>query len=359
LGDMEKESALEWVDAYKSLLANGGNSSFKIPVLYEHQNDIKFVPFGNVPNDIMFDRITLRYAALITAAYGMTLSDIGIQVVASGGETLAGSIRSERKTRKTGFARLKKKIKYFFEQILPPTLQFAWVDYDDEVNVALGRARLSNATASKILIEMGSFSKQEIRQQLMADGMFTISMPEEIPPEAKEQQAPKALAPRTNDILGKPVPVSMGGQGEIRKYNITKPDESKIRTVVAQILTSTYDDFVSAKGYAGLDALPIVRYNVTKSILDGEMDDALHGVNSEWVSVSGDVSNEIAPICDLLLKKSVVLLLKDILLADEEVDFGDVVIYDSILDIVTKQIGNEYENIIAAGIQTYQGENNG
>ena len=59
----------------------------------------------------MFDRVTVKYAAIVAAGYGISLSDIGIQVTASGGETLAGSIRQERRTRKTGFARFKKKMK--------------------------------------------------------------------------------------------------------------------------------------------------------------------------------------------------------------------------------------------------------
>lgn len=106
LGDMEKSSAEEWVTAFKTFV-NDTSTSFRVPVLYEHNNPINFLPFGKVPNDIMFDRITGRYAALLGAAYGASPSDIGLQSTSAGGETLAGSIRDERKTRKTGFARLK------------------------------------------------------------------------------------------------------------------------------------------------------------------------------------------------------------------------------------------------------------
>ena len=37
----------------------------------------------------------------------------------AGGETLAGSIRQERRTRRTGFARMIKKMKFFFVYIFP------------------------------------------------------------------------------------------------------------------------------------------------------------------------------------------------------------------------------------------------
>jgi len=222
LGDMEQSSALEWVEAYKGFLANGGNTSFKIPVLYEHNTDVKFISFGKAPNDLMYDRITLKYAALVGAAYGLSLSDIGLQATA--GESLAGTIRSERRTRSTGRARLKKKLKYFYEQILPPTLRFDWVDYDDELNVALGRARLANATAMQTLINTKVVTPEESRKQLIVDGMFTISMPESVPADydwpEEEKPAQRFGNEDEEEMRGDPVAPSAGGEGEIRKSEL-------------------------------------------------------------------------------------------------------------------------------------------
>lgn len=221
LGDMEQSSALEWVEAYKGFLANGGNTSFKIPVLYEHATEVKFISFGKAPNDLMYDRITLKYAALVGAAYGLGLADIGLQ--AATGESLAGTIRSDRRTRSTGRARLKKKLKYFYEQILPPTLRFDWVDYDDELNVALGRARLANATAMQTLTNMKAVTPEEARKQLISDGMFTISMPESVPdydwPD-EEKPAQRVGNEDQEEMRGDPVPASAGGEGEIRKSTL-------------------------------------------------------------------------------------------------------------------------------------------
>ena len=66
LGDMEKDNALEWTAAFKSW-SQGNLDAFSIPVLYEHTSDAKFLSFGKVPNDLMYDRITLKYAAIVAA----------------------------------------------------------------------------------------------------------------------------------------------------------------------------------------------------------------------------------------------------------------------------------------------------
>lgn len=222
LGDMEKDSALEWVSAFRTFVAGGGVDGFKIPVLYEHNNKTEFIPFGKVPNDIMFDRITLKYAALVAAAYGMSLNDIGLQGSSASGETLAGAIRSERRTRKTGLATLKKKLKFFLEEFLPRTLQFDFIDMDDELATALGRARLANATAWGQLIDKGIFSREEARLQTMQDGLTTISLPEK-PPAKPDEFAMSGKPQERPGMLGSPKAPSQGGDGEVKKSITFKP----------------------------------------------------------------------------------------------------------------------------------------
>ena len=345
LGDMEKDSALEWVEAYKVLLANGGNSSFKVPVLYEHQKDIKFIPFGKVPNDIMFDRITLRYAALVAAAYGMSLSDIGIQVTSSGGETLAGSIRSERKTRKTGFARLKKKLKFYFEQILPPALQFNWVDYDDEVNVALGRARMSNATAFKTLAEAGFISEKEGRQQLIADGMFTISMPEEPPTKPKVKVPPTTPQPRIQ--LGNPVPPSAGGQGEVRQTYLDKVNMQQFKSVTAQLLEDFYPQLLEMRSECGEDSVLEARIAVEKNVIP-----QMPHVLDSWFKIDG-VSDNAAKIAEDVIEKFILIELSNLILSDNDgIDFGDSVVYDTVLNTVSEHLAEKFDEIVTTSIET-------
>lgn len=114
LGDISKESAENWVKSWRTMLS--GIDPFKVPVLYEHEKPAAFISFTKSPTELMFDKATMKYAGICAAGYGMSLSDIGISVVSSGGETLAGSIRSERKSRKTGYGRAKKAVELFFNR---------------------------------------------------------------------------------------------------------------------------------------------------------------------------------------------------------------------------------------------------
>ena len=214
LMDMEKEDATEWIKAFQELMT--GIDPFKIPVLYEHDSDIKFIPFGQPPNVISFGAITLKYAALTCAGYNMSLSDIGLGLSGNGGETLAGSIRQERKTKRTGFARIKRKLTYFFNQVLPDTLNFNWIDPDEELGVALGRSRLASITALNLAVEKHIITPKEARLQLQADGLMSISMSEEID-ETEFEGLLDAQAAQRPGILGNPVPPSSGGQGEVKK----------------------------------------------------------------------------------------------------------------------------------------------
>jgi len=215
LGDMAADSAKEWVSSWRSLLS--GIDAFKIPVLYEHNNPINWIPFTRNPTELLFDTAMTRYAAINCAGYGMTLSDIGMGGSASGGETLAGTIRQERQTRRTGFGRVKKKMKYFWDRALPPELEFNFIDLDDELSTSLGRARLASSTAFQQLISIGAFTPKEARLQFIADGLINISIPEDIPEEERAQLPTQQQQPNERpSMLGRPVTPSEGGYGEIK-----------------------------------------------------------------------------------------------------------------------------------------------
>lgn len=230
LGDMSKESAEEWLISWRAMLT--GIDPFKIPVLYEHNNAVNWVAFTRNPSELMYDKAMIKYAALICAGYGMTLSDIGLGVSSNGGETLAGTIRQERQTRRTGFGRVKKKMMYFWNRVLPPTLKFSFIDLDDELNTALGRARLATSTAFQQLIDKRVFTPKEARLQMIADGLITISIPEDIPEKEFDiltntnqmGATPFGNGGKPNErpnMLGRPVTPSDGGYGEIKsEWNI-------------------------------------------------------------------------------------------------------------------------------------------
>lgn len=270
LGDMEKSSAEEWITAFKSFV-NDTATSFKVPVLYEHNTKTEFIPFGKVPNDIMFNHITLKYAALVAAAYGMSLSDIGLQTTSASGETLAGSIRQERRTRKTGHARIKAKTKWFFDNILPSQLEFNWVDYDDELNVAMGRARLATSQAFSSWRQMGLFSAQELRSQAIQDGLVSISMPDEIPPDAKPDPM---LSPNGEpELVGNPKAPSSGGEGDVKKSIDTVSFKSKPRNLnsfITNIITQYSSPIIEVLTQTGEDEIAVVRSMLIDSVFDGE-----------------------------------------------------------------------------------------
>lgn len=221
--DMSKESATNWVEAWKSMLA--GIDPFKIPVLYEHEQSAKWIPFTKPPADIMFDKATMKYVGLVAAGYGMSASDVGFSPVSSGGETLAGSIRQERKTRKTGLTLMKRKFTTFFNRLLPDYLEWKFIDLDDEVSTNVGRARLASMTAIGSAIDKRVLTPNEGRQQLVSDGLITISIPEEYP----EEEMPEPMqtpfggnqpgeSPERPSLLGRPISPSQGGYGEIKSF---------------------------------------------------------------------------------------------------------------------------------------------
>jgi len=213
LGDMSKVSAEAWLSGFKEMLT--GIDPFKIPVLYEHTTKADWIGFTRNPTEIQFDKTVMKYSAVTAAGYGMSLSDVGIQVTASGGETLAGSIRQERKTRRTGLARLKKKFKLYFDRMLPEYLEFKFIDQDDELSVAKGRATLAAATAWGQLIDKRIFTPQEARQQIIADGLTTVSFPETVPDDADFPEE-QNVTPERPGMTGKPIAPSQGGYGEVK-----------------------------------------------------------------------------------------------------------------------------------------------
>jgi len=341
LGDMEKDAAVEWSKAYRTFLSETGNAPFKIPVLYEHNNDVKFINLGKVPNDIMYDRIIGMYQSIVAAAYGLTLSDIGLQSSSASGETLAGSIRAERKTKRTGFARLKKKLKYYFDQILPSYLQFSFIDYDDELQVALGRARLANATAFNLYKQMGAFSTKELRVQAIRDGLFDASFPEEPPVDAVEVENPRKPAERPG-MLGLPVPPSQGGEGEIVRSSVFS---STLDAVVedTRSLFSAYADAI------GEDNLFSLSDSVEKSMFGTDtvgINQCLHHVNL-FVMDNDDVNKTLSE----LVQKSWILSAYRIF-SSEGFDNLDV---DSVRFRIESE--TDYSELLALAKQ--KGENNG
>lgn len=238
LGDLDETSATEWVKSLRDLLY--GVNPLKIPVLYGHEKPATWIPFGKPPSEIMYDSVTMRYAAILTAGYGLTLSDIGFPASSNGGDTLAGTIRMERVGNSSGKAIAKKKTEAYWNRILPDSLKFTWIDYDDERNVSRGRARLASAQASQLWIAGKIFKPSEIRRQNIADGLFSIPVPEKIDPNDPEfpiEQSAFGGGGSKPKSLGNPVNPSQGGQGEKIPQQTIQRNATSIEVGVARAAT--------------------------------------------------------------------------------------------------------------------------
>ncbi len=220
--DMDRESAEKWLDGWRTLML--GTDALKVPVLYEHLTPAQYIPFGRPPAELLYDTTTLRYAQINAAGYGITLGDVGLQ---EGERSLAGAIRSDRASRRTGFAIAKSKVKTGIDdKILPPYLEFSWIDHDDEILVARARARLANAQAAKALIGKPVMTVMEWREQMVTDGLYSeidTSLTEEDMPGAGEEEvwgdAVPQDSPDSRDVLDTDnTPASEGGFGEVRAF---------------------------------------------------------------------------------------------------------------------------------------------
>lgn len=316
LGDMEKSSAEEWIKSFQDLMY--GVNAFKIPVTYEHTNETKWIPFGKLPNDIMFDSITRKYATIVGAGYGMTLSDIGMSSTANGGETLAGTIRGERHTNNSGKATAKKKLISYFNKFLPETLMFKWIDYDAEMQVAQGRARLANAQAAEIHIRNQEFSPDEMRMQAIRDGLITISVPEKL--DRKGVEWPNSGGSLGSNSLGQPKPASTGGHGEVLSN-----DKTVIRADLAKIVSKIYNpikiNVQKAKTTLNQSELKEWSENFDKTVFfDGETSKSV--IESAKKKVFGAFSDKFSPVftqkgadltpyMDCIMDKSISILEKN------------------------------------------------
>ena len=246
VGNMDKTSAQEWMRGMEDLFY--GISALKIPILYEHEGTAKWIPFGRPPSELMYDSITMRYAAILAAGYGLTLSDIGFPSSSNGGDTLAGTIRMERVGKSSGKSNGKKKFEAYANRILDPELKWSWIDYDDERNVSKGRARLASAQASDILIRNRVFSPSEIRRQNLADGLVSIDVPETIDLNDKEFQQIQpagAFGGSKTKTLGNPVNPSQGGQGEIIPQQVVQRNMANAEVGISKAIYNSNEVLAS------------------------------------------------------------------------------------------------------------------
>jgi len=129
LVDMDAETAEQWIEGWRSLFQ--GIDGFKVPILHSHEKPAQWIPLARPPIDMLYDNVYARYAQILAASYGLRLSDIGMEQQ-QGERTMAGVIRGERQSRRSGYAMSKTIFENHFDHILPEALKFVWIDVDEE-----------------------------------------------------------------------------------------------------------------------------------------------------------------------------------------------------------------------------------
>jgi len=216
LMDFSEEDVDEWREGLKTTFQ--GIDGFKVPILYAHEQPAQWIPFNRPPIDMLYDKVTYKYAQIVAAAYGLRLSDIGMSEL-GGEKTLAGVIRGERQTRRSGFAWARTKLENHYNRLLPKEpyeLQFVWIDDNDEALQAKGRALVSVGQGITQLVTATLITRDEARMELKAYGLFKTDLPDKAPtPENPAQPFPFSFRKPGEDKGGQEkVPPSEGGRGE-------------------------------------------------------------------------------------------------------------------------------------------------
>ena len=277
LGKMTEEAAQTWITGMKEQFT--GIDGFKVPVLYEHEGSAAWIPMNRPPNDMMYAETTAHYAKVLAACYGMRLSDIGVDEPGGGG-TLAGVIRGERQSKRSGRGLVQSKTTNHLNRLLPDELVFHWKDNDEEDAVARGRAMVAIVQGLSGAVTGGILDQAEARAELIQSGIMQTKLdPNKVPEQANatagafgaiptmgNQPFPPGQAqPGQPGVPGNmmnpqqfPVPAEQGGRGTSGVPTVTKsaPVVTKAVLVDPQATTETLLAQMNAIVQPGLMNLP-------------------------------------------------------------------------------------------------------
>jgi len=246
LMDMSKQTAEQWLVSFRELLT--GIDPFKIPVLYEHTKEAKYINFGRPPTELMFADVSSKYSRITHAGYGLTETDTGL---GDPQRTLAGSIRDERRSRRSGFGRAREVVRVAINtKILPDYLEGDWVENDPESLMQRGKALVVFSQALKNLKDARVVQPQEAQAQLLKDGLITVELEE-----PEEIEMPPMLQPGNQDDFAEEETdkkeASEGGRGEISRADLGSesisavPKDSEHFDQLAIIFYRSFGDMIS------------------------------------------------------------------------------------------------------------------
>jgi len=216
LMDMDAETAEAWIEGWHTLFQ--GIDGFKVPILHSHEKAAQWIPLNRPPIDMMYDNVTAKYAQILCAAYGLRLSDIGLEQ-AQGEKTLAGVIRGERQSRRSGYSTVKVNFENHFDWLLPEPIKFIWIDVDEESKLMKSKSVVAYGSALSTLVSAKMITQQEARQEIVAQGLLEIEinleeLPEELAMQEEQMPAEEPAYPFGKPVqLEEEVPPTQGGRG--------------------------------------------------------------------------------------------------------------------------------------------------
>lgn len=208
LMDIDLDDMQKWSQSQRELMT--GIDPFKITILYGHDKPAAFIPFGRPPTDIMFAEIMQRNSQVVAALHGLSLSDIHL---GDPQKTLAGSIRDERRSQRSGYARAREAIKTFADrEVLPPDLEFVWILLDEERRTMTGRSMTLFSKAMVDLKNAGILDAESAQAILKREGLLDekAELPEEEPSKANPFGSDDMIKQETDKV-----PASEGGRGDL------------------------------------------------------------------------------------------------------------------------------------------------
>lgn len=180
LADWTKQEAIEWAKSWRELLT--GNEALKIPIVYEHEKPISWIPFGVPPEQMMLPDILQKYTRLIHACFGLYTQDTGLTEQQPGGGREANLERRSWHR----FNALIALWENFWNSILPDELVFSYEEVNIEETERLARAQVARANALGIIARIpGALGLKELRREISETGLIeTYINSEEIPDDA-------------------------------------------------------------------------------------------------------------------------------------------------------------------------------
>jgi hypothetical protein len=238
----------------------------------------------------------------------------------------------------------------------------------------MGRARLASATAFNLLQDNGNFDQQEIRSQIIADGLINIPVPDKLPRTAKQKQEAKFWhqtignqpvtgnngnsqkdKPTEPESVKNPKAPSGGGEGDIKKLSFTsKIDRLSVDNAIRDLVNKTVPTLFEVFDLSQEDNLPVYHREVSESLFGED----LYGLQQVAKSILTKPLIKLSTESQVDLSGVHEFLAKSIVYNIGEVVFGGTTDYDEIILqtqlLVNRSLDDYIQNYVQAEASQYQ-----